>query len=1060
MKKIIEKVKKSKHLPLIVSMVIVVIALILIVPSSLAAPTPVESVEIFSENADYQAGEAGAWKVTKSGKWTGSGTAQITFNLETIRKVKEGAGDSCLPADYDLILVIDTSTSMLGEKLEKVQNDTKELINNYLSEGNRQAALIQFADSSTILTDWTKDQEVLTTAIDGLQASGSTNYYQALVNVETLLESSNRNQNQGTIVLFLTDGYPNIDTPNEVAQYNLLKNKYCDLIINGVQYEMGTNILDPIKKVSDHQFIADIDSLSNVLLEAVQETSPAAGSIAAENIYSYDEIEITDYVNSTYFDVESLEDISASMGSVALEKIEGEPKITWTIEDFVSGSSATLTINIKLKEEYIGQGGLYPTNRQETITSTIDGEEDDVTSTLTPILADNYKVIYEGNAPNGCSVENVPAEEGHSVYSAVGISQEVPTCEGYQFKGWQIVTEDVEKINNESFIMPESDVVIRAEWGALAIEKTMNGIVSPQGEPIMRVYNSSSSTDYHNSIYKSSITSIVTSNSIDIPETAIESWDVSEAGDGSVIAYIEDDGSGAGTYKVTIGGTGGIIANENSSRLFYNFRNVKSIDLTYLDTSNVTNLSSMFDSCSSLISLDLSGFDTSNVTDMSSMFFNCSSLTNITFGENFDTSNVTDMSSMFSYCRSLANITFGENFDISNVTDMSSMFSYCSSLTNITFGENFDTSNVTNMSGMFESSGSYNFGTLDLSSFDTSSVTNMAEMFTDSHFSTIILAGKFNTSNVTNMSRMFGGSDMYNGSFANTIVLGEEFDTSNVTNMSYMFYNCRYLTTLDLSSFNTSKVTNMSSMFNGCSKLTSLNLSSFDTSNVRWMSSMFGFCSSLISLDLSNFDTSNVTDMSSMFIDCSSLTNITFGENFDTSNVMDMSGMFGFCSSLISLDLSGFDTSNVTDMSIVFRECNTLKNIDFGEKFITSGVTTMYLMFDGCNSLEMLDLSGFDTSNVTNMSYMFRNCSTLTSLDLSSFDTSNVTTMQSMFQYCNRLTYLDMRNAVFDATYTSMFNSANNAIEVVVKDATAQTWIQSRLDEASITGGTVTIYGA
>ena len=1043
MKKIIEKVKKSKHLPLIVSMVIVVIALILIVPSSLAAPTPVESVEIFSENADYQAGEAGAWKVTKSGKWTGSGTAQITFNLETIRKVKEGAGDSCLPADYDLILVIDTSTSMLGEKLEKVQNDTKELINNYLSEGNRQAALIQFADSSTILTDWTKDQEVLTTAIDGLQASGSTNYYQALVNVETLLESSLRNQNQGTIVLFLTDGYPNIDTPNEVAQYNLLKNKYCDLIINGVQYEMGTNILDPIKKVSDHQFIADIDSLSNVLLEAVQETSPAAGSIAAENIYSYDEIEITDYVNSTYFDVESLEDISASMGSVALEKIEGEPKITWTIEDFVSGSSATLTINIKLKEEYIGEGGLYPTNRQETITSTIDGEEEDVTSPLTPILADNYKVIYEGNAPNGCSVENVPAEEGHSVYSTVGISQEVPTCEGYQFKGWQIVTEDVEKINNESFIMPESDVVIRAEWGALAIEKTMDGTVMPQGSPIMRSYDRISTADYHNSTYSEKVTSVETKADIGIPETAIESWDVSEAGDGSVVAYIEDDGSGTGTYKVTIGGTGGIIANENSSNLFYNFRNVKSIDLTYFDTSNVTNMNYMFSACRNLINLTFGeNFNTSNVTNMSYMFSYCNNLTSEEMQpiiNSLNVSNVTDMSGMFSECRSLTSLALN-SFNTSVVINMAAMFDCCTGLRSITFGENFNTSNVTDMSYMFRDCTS--LISLDLSDFDTSEVINMASMFSCDHV--------YSHNNPMTLI---------------SITFGENFDTSKVTDMSYMFYGCQSLQTLDLTSFNTVNVVSMREMFSaynydGMSLENIIFGENFDTSKVTDMYGMFRLCYNLTSLDLSSFNTSAVTNMADMFYNCTELRSITFGENFNTSNVTDMSSMFSECRSLTSLALNSFNTSVVINMAAMFYNCTGLRSITFGENFNTSNVTDMSFMFSYCSSLIGLDLSSFDTSNVTDMSYMFRDCTSLTTLDLSSFDTLNVTDMSRMFFACNSLTYLDMRNAVFDATYTSMFVGINRTVEIVVKDTTAQTWIQSRLDEASITGGTVTIYGA
>ena len=92
-----------------------------------------------------------------------------------------------------------------------------------------------------------------------------------------------------------------------------------------------------------------------------------------------------------------------------------------------------------------------------------------------------------------------------------------------------------------------------------------------------------------------------------------------------------------------------------------------------------------------------------------------------------------------------------------------------------------------------------------------------------------------------------------------------------VTNMSSMFYNCKSLTSLDLSNFDTSQVTNMSYMFYTCKSLTSLDLSNFDTSQVTDMKSMFYICKSLTSLDLSNFDTSKVTNMINMFADCYNL---------------------------------------------------------------------------------------------------------------------------------------------------------------------------------------------
>ena len=54
----------------------------------------------------------------------------------------------------------------------------------------------------------------------------------------------------------------------------------------------------------------------------------------------------------------------------------------------------------------------------------------------------------------------------------------------------------------------------------------------------------------------------------------------------------------------------------------------------------------MFSGCSSLINIDLSNINTNNVTDMSYMFDGCSSLIDINLS-NFDTNNVTDMCCMF-----------------------------------------------------------------------------------------------------------------------------------------------------------------------------------------------------------------------------------------------------------------------------------------------------------------------------------------------------------------------------------------------------------------------------
>ena len=74
------------------------------------------------------------------------------------------------------------------------------------------------------------------------------------------------------------------------------------------------------------------------------------------------------------------------------------------------------------------------------------------------------------------------------------------------------------------------------------------------------------------------------------------------------------------------------------------------VGLEYFNTSNVTNMASMFDGCYSLTTLDLSSFNTSSVTDMKMMFYGCTNLTTIYVRSGWSTANVTESSYMFEGC--------------------------------------------------------------------------------------------------------------------------------------------------------------------------------------------------------------------------------------------------------------------------------------------------------------------------------------------------------------------------------------------------------------------------
>ena len=115
---------------------------------------------------------------------------------------------------------------------------------------------------------------------------------------------------------------------------------------------------------------------------------------------------------------------------------------------------------------------------------------------------------------------------------------------------------------------------------------------------------------------------------------------------------------------------------KSTNDLLGNRQYLKSVDLSNLDTSNVTDMSRMFWGCYNLTELDVSSFDTSNVTDMSGMFWGCRNLTALDVSS-FDTSNVTSMGGdfcgMFGVDYRLTELNLN-GFNTSNVTNMGEMF--------------------------------------------------------------------------------------------------------------------------------------------------------------------------------------------------------------------------------------------------------------------------------------------------------------------------------------------------------------------------------------------------
>lgn len=188
------------------------------------------------------------------------------------------------------------------------------------------------------------------------------------------------------------------------------------------------------------------------------------------------------------------------------------------------------------------------------------------------------------------------------------------------------------------------------------------------------------------------------------------------ATDKSIYAWSDSDGNGYWWTNAMVA-----YLPDDCSELFYDCTNLKSLDLSSLESNNVMTMSKMFYNCSNLISLNVSSLDTINVSDMSNMFGgmggSCSSLTSLDLSS-FDTSNVVYMSYMFYGCSSLSILNLS-SFDTKNVEDTAHMFYGCS-----------------------------NLNILDLSSFDSNSIDKTWLMFANCEKLSTIYVSNFDLSNV------------------------------------------------------------------------------------------------------------------------------------------------------------------------------------------------------------------------------------------------------------------------------------------------------------------------
>ena len=367
--------------------------------------------------------------------------------------------------------------------------------------------------------------------------------------------------------------------------------------------------------------------------------------------------------------------------------------------------------------------------------------------------------------------------------------------------------------------------------------------------------------------------------------------------------------------------------------------------------------------------LDLSDLDTSNITNMGSMFSQCTVLTDVNVAD-WNTSKVTNMDWMFLWCNSLSNLDVSR-WNTSNVTNTNRMFENCFLLSNIDVSR-WNTSKMNNVSGMFN--GCKSLTSLDLSGWDTSSI-----------------------------SKVWDSNNGGTGLFMDCenlvdLKLPKNFITSKVTDISDMFNGCKKLTSLDLSGWDTSNITEMNNLFKNSGikiiDISNWNLSSLKVSTDKWQ---IGFRDMFKDSQCETIKLPNMNfgkDVKYGFGELSYLKSFYAPELVNT-NITIVDNMFYNDKKLKYVDMHDWDFSNVTYMRQMFGNCIELTTIDTSA-WDVSKVTNMYNMFGGCSSLTSLDLSNWDVSKVTSINYMFKNCSELKTLIDGHESETNVTALNGL----------------------------------------------------------------
>lgn len=407
----------------------------------------------------------GDWLLSKYATWTSPNTATLELNINSNSKTTDKY--------KDIIILLNINFS--DNNIDYIKSSTQNFISNILQDENNRVAVIIYDREAIILSDFTNDSDAINKKIEKLNKGKTTlNIYNALKEIEPLIENYKEKEERELTTILLTNNTPYLSLSSTQSEYEFLKAKYSFMSINAIQFDLGSEIREEITTISDKQVAISLedDDLYSTLIDASNSNE------------FYENFKISEFINNDYFYVNDESDLKTTIGTASIDS-EDNSKIIWDLKNnLLTGTTDnTLKITLTLKDEYVdfenhhAKSGYYPISKETTIESKLLNQDlQTKTNNNEIVLNPEYTLSYLTNTPDGCNIE-AKLDRKYFAFETVAISDFIPVCSGYQFKGWK-VDDSATEINDDNFIMPAEDSYVGATWSKLSLSKSMIGSVN------------------------------------------------------------------------------------------------------------------------------------------------------------------------------------------------------------------------------------------------------------------------------------------------------------------------------------------------------------------------------------------------------------------------------------------------------------------------------------------------------------------------------------------------------------------------------------------------------